>query len=138
MPTLIDHIDAIARQRQCDVLYLEFHPQDHERYRLYHHEADPQRDTILAWLAANGIDWLPCGPNASSRLAMSSWRGQICFDIAYDEALAAYCQLRDYLELPDGSMRHAGVRFCVQPLGHAMKNAAHDEPGYWDRRAEDF
>ncbi len=72
MPTLIDHIDAIARRRQCDVLYLEFHPQDHEQYRSYHHEADPQRGTILAWLAANGIDWLPCGPNASSPLAMSS------------------------------------------------------------------
>jgi len=35
-------------------------------------------------------------------------------------------------------MRHAGVRFYVMPLDYAMENAAHDEPGFWERWAEDF
>lgn len=46
--------------------------------------------------------------------------------------MPATCTLRDYLEREDGSMRHDGVRFNVMPLVYAGRNAAHDEPGYWD------
>ncbi|WP_340122667.1 hypothetical protein [Methylobacter svalbardensis] len=46
--------------------------------------------------------------------------------------------LRDYLENPDGSMRFETVGFWVLPLETAMKNAHHDESGFWERWAEDF
>lgn len=49
-----------------------------------------------------------------------------------------YLALRDYLEHPDGTKRHAGVRFYAMPIEHAMENAAHDEPGFRERRVEDF
>ena len=77
MPALIQHIDAIARKKGHDALYLEFHPQP-----------------------------------------FSEWR--------------------DYLEHPDGTMRHGGVRFHVMPLDYPMENAAHDEPGFRERWAVDF
>lgn len=138
MPALIKYIDAIARERQRAVLHLEFHPLDYAQRSAYRHEADPLRDALLAWLDAHGYAWQPCGPNASAPDSMSSWRGQICLDVAFDDTLPHYCQLRDHLEHPDGSMRHPAIRFYVMPLDHAMENAAHDEPGYWERWAADL
>jgi hypothetical protein len=135
MPQLIEHIDAIARQRGRDVLYLEFH--SHSAWRMYRYEADPARDTVLAWLDQEQVGWEPCGPYASP-LSMLPWLGQVCLDVPFDESLAEYCMLRDYFELPDGTMRHAGVRFCVMPLSYANQNAEHDEPGFWGRVSEDF
>lgn len=137
MPALIEHIDAIARQKGRAALYLEFHPQPAAERRSYRFEHDPMRAQVLAWLDANGVAWRPCGPLANPAV-MASWLGQVYLDLPWDEALPAYRVLRDYLELPDGSMRHPGVRFYAMPLELAMENAEHDEPGYWQRRAEEF
>lgn len=49
-----------------------------------------------------------------------------------------YQTVRYYLEQMDGTMRFPTVRFYVLPLEHAMKNAHHDEPGFWERWAEKF
>lgn len=137
MPALIEHIDAIARQKGRAALYLEFHPQAAAERRNYHYQQDPMREQVLAWLDANGVPWQPCGPLANPAL-MASWLGQVYLDLPWDETLPAYQVLRDYLELPHGGMRHAGVRFYAMPLELAMRNAEHDEPGYWQRRAEVF
>jgi hypothetical protein len=137
MPGLIEHIDAIARQKQRAVLYLEFHPKPYSERRDYRFQDDAMRDTVLAWLDAHGVPWTPCGPFADPRV-VAPYLGQVYLDVPYDEALPAYRALRDYLEHPDGSMRHAGVRFFAMPLDYALRNAEHDEPGYWERWAEDF
>lgn len=137
MPALIEHIDAIARRKERAVLYLEFHPQPFREWRDYQYEDDSMRATVLAWLDATGVPWTRCGPFADPRV-MAPYLGQVYLDVAYDEALPEYRRLRDYLEHPDGTMRHAGVRFYVMPLDQAMCNAEHDEPGFWERWAEEF
>lgn len=137
MPALIEHIDAIARREQRAVLYLEFHPRPYAEWRHYGFEDDATRTAILAWLDANGVHWTPCGPFADPRV-MAPYLGQVYLDVHYDESLAQYRVLRDYLEHPDGSMRHAGVRFYAIPLDHALQNAEHDEPGFWERWADGF
>lgn len=137
MPALIEHIDAIARRKGRAVLYLEFHPQPFSEWRAYRCEDDPARARVLAWLDANGVPWSRCGPFADPAV-MAPYLGQVYLDVPYDESLAEYRVLRDYLEHPDGTMRHAGVRFYAMPLDHAMSNAAHDEPGFWQRWAEGF
>ena len=137
MPGLIEHIDAIARKKQRAVLYLEFHPKPYSEWRHYGFEGDAVRREILAWLDANGVPWQCCGPFADPRV-MAPYLGQVYLDVPYDEALPEYRTLRDYLEHPDGSMRHASVRFYAMPLDHAMQNVEHDEPGYWERWSEDF
>lgn len=129
MPQLIEHIDAIARQSGRDVLFLEFHPV--EQWRGYRYMEDTDRAAALAWLDANGISWQPCGPFADPP-NMLPWLGQVALDVPYDTTLARYQMLRDHLEFPDGSMRQPGVRFHVMPLAYAMRNAAHDEPGFHD------
>jgi hypothetical protein len=137
MPGLIEHIDAIARRKQRAVLYVEFHPKPYREWRNYTFQDDALRDQILAWLEANGVPWTQCGPFADPRV-MAPYLGQIYLDVPYDESLPEYSVLRDYLEYPDGSMRHEGVRFYAMPLEQAMENAEHDEPGYWERWAEEF
>jgi hypothetical protein len=137
MPGLIEHIDAIARRKQRAVLYLEFHPKPYSEWRNYSFQDDALRDRVLAWLETNGVPWTKCGPFADPRV-MAPYLGQVYLDVPYDESLPAYCVLRDYLEHPDGSMRHEGVRFYAMTLEQAMQNAEHDEPGYWERWAEEF
>ena len=137
MPQLIEHIDAIARQKQRAVLYLEFHPEPFEEWQDYDYERDPMRVAVLAWLDEHAMRWQACGPFANVQM-MAPYLGQVYIDIPNDESLPAYCTLRDYLEWPDGGMRHPGVRFYVMPLEYAMRNGAHDAPGFWARWAENF
>ena len=42
--------------------------------------------------------------------------------------------LESYLERPDGTMFFETVRFYVVQLKAAMKNAHHDEPGFWEKQ----
>lgn len=141
MPELIEHIDAIARQMQRAVLYLEFHRVATAELtalrRDYRYASDEARRAVLGWLDAHGLPRGSCGAYADVNLLLP-YMGQIYLDVSYDESLADYRILRDYFEYPDGNMRHASVRFCVMPLDYAMRNAAHDAPGFWDRWAEDI
>lgn len=137
MPGLIEHIDAIARREQRAVLYLEFHPRPYAEWKDYRFEDDAMRNAVLAWLDGQGVPWIPCGPFADP-CVMAPYLGQVYLHVPHDESLEAYQVLRDYLEYPDGSMRHPGVRFYAMSLDHAMRNAAHDEPGFWERWAEVF
>lgn len=137
MPAEIDHVDAIARRERRDVLYLEFHPPARAAQRSYSYPHDTVRDAVLAWLGQNGFAFQPCGGIANPN-AIWPYYGQVALDIHYDDADPRYRVLRDHLEHADGSMRIDGVRFCVMPLSHAMMNAEHDEPGFWERWAEGF
>lgn len=75
--------------------------------------------------------WQCCGPYADLSL-MESYRRQIYINVPFDETLARYQELRDFLEHADGTIRSEGVRFILLPLAHAMKNVAHDTPGFWE------
>ncbi|GAC1607824.1 MAG: hypothetical protein NVS3B3_11330 [Aquirhabdus sp.] len=134
MPLLIHHIDEIAREKKCDVLFVIFH----EKFDIdTEWEALPIRQQLLQWLDAHDIPWQKCAHFADPNL-MLSYLGQIYIDVPYDESNSKYQELRDYLEFPDGSIRNPGMQFCYLPLAMAMKNAHHDEPGFWEKWAEDF
>ncbi|HLF95912.1 MAG TPA: hypothetical protein VI457_02105 [Methylococcaceae bacterium] len=137
MPMLIEHIDAIARKKQRDVLYVEFHPDEDGFERNYDHGRDPLRQQVIEWLEANHIGWFPCAPFASEEF-MCPYLGQIYLDVPFSESDPVYQKVRDYLEHPDGSMRYPTVRFYVLPLAVAIKNAHHDEPRFWEQWAKKF
>ena len=134
MPQLLQHIDAIARQKQRDVLFGAFH---YDNPDLTDYENLPCRVELIAWLDANAIAWAPCGDIADPD-CMRPYKGQLYFDVPFDEADAQYRLLAQHLEHPDGTGRIDGLRFCFVPLDIAMKNAHHDAPGYWESWAEDF
>lgn len=134
MPQLIRHIDEIARSRGRDVLYVTFHKTLRDRLDW---ERLPVRAEIVAWLEANNYAWICCG-DVGSTTFMGRYLGQICIDVPFDEADPAYRRLRDFLEKPDGSMVFDDATFFYYPLQHAMKNAHHDAPGFWEEWAANF
>jgi hypothetical protein len=134
MPQVIDHIDKIARDKKRDVLYVIFHK---DAPRDFDYEKSAARKKVLAWLDNNQIAYQLCGDVARED-GWAGYRGQIYIDVPFDDNDLTYQKLREFLENPDGTMKIPGVDFCYLPLDHAMKNAHHDEPGFWERWAENF
>lgn len=135
MPSLIEHIDAIARAKKRDVLFLTFTrngKRDSSRY-----ERNESRIQILQWLDAMGIRWEPCGEIASE-YRFASYDGGVYIEVPLDVDNPDYLKLAAFLEYPDGTMRFADTQFFALSLEIAMKNAHHDEPGFWDRVADNF
>jgi hypothetical protein len=95
------------------------------------------RQRITRWLDSEGIGWRECAQVASETV-MRSYAGEIFIDVDFDEADDRYRKLQAFLEHPDGTIRFDDVRFYVVSLDLAMKNAHHDEPGFWDRWADNF
>ncbi len=136
MPQLIEHVDAIARRLGRDVLFVEFGQPDPGSASVAYQD-DPSRHALLAWLDANAIAWAPAGAIASET-RLDSYRGQIYIGLPYEESDPRYCQLRDHLENPDGTMRDSHVTFYVISLQLANMNVHHDEPGFWERWGENL
>lgn len=135
MPELIEHIDAIARKKRRNVLCIRFHT--HETAHAYDYRRDPQRARVIQWLDDKGIAWQPCG-QVASEYVMQPYRGDVYVDVSFDVSNLQFKKLQEYLENPDGTMRHSSVIFEYYPLELAMKNAHHDEPGFWDHWAGNF
>ncbi|SDC56211.1 hypothetical protein [Paraburkholderia lycopersici] len=135
MPQLLEHIDAIARKLNRDVLYLEFLKAQRPHHMDY--RSLESRSHIMRWLDREGIEWRECGQVASETV-MRSYAGEIFINVPFDETDDQYRKLQAFLEYPDGTMRFEDVRFYVVSLQFAMKNAHHDEPGFWDRWADNF
>ena len=145
MPMLIEHIDVIARKKQRGVLFLEFNSSrsrdSFAEIVLGDQRCDwrslPSRLKIVGWLDEQNIAWKPCGAFADTN-SMTSYQGQIYIDIPFEPSSAEYKSLEAFLEFPDGRSRFDDVTFFYLPLEKAMENSAHDEPGFWDRWAENF
>lgn len=135
MPNLIPHIDKIGREKQRDVLTLEFHDNRTALYQPY--QINESRQIIIAWLNENDISYCMCGPYASET-KIEAYRGQIYIDVPYDEANPLYVKLANFLEGSDTSCRFAGIFFRCYSLGYCMKNAHHDLPSSWENFAESF
>ena len=138
MPLLIEHIDAIARQKGRDVLYVVFpecYP-DMTKERVEPNQCKA-RQRFIAWLDQAGIAWYPCGhPVRDDDPLFLGYLGHIYIDLPFDTSNVEYQKLADFLETPDGKMKIEGAEFRYWPLEVAMENKHHDEPGYWEREAE--
>lgn len=143
MPQLIDHIDKIARDKKRDVLLLTFHDKAFKKagkseiFPNFDYSKCKPRQKIITWLTENNIPFSPCG-NVANTSGMYPYLGQLYIDVPFDENDPAYQKLVNHLEYPDGTMKIDGVLFGYYPLELAMKNAHHDEPGFWDKWAENF
>lgn len=141
MPMILEHIDAIARKKGRDVLFLDF-PQnigsdESEIFADVDWDELPVRQQAIAWLDQNQIEWRECGHIANENM-MCGYRGRIYIDVPFDLENIVFQKLSEHLETPEGEMKIAGVTFCYLPLEVAMKNAHHDESGFWEKWAETF
>lgn len=141
MPQLLEHIDKIARDKKRDVLYIEFNETqgktDIKNYFSYDYETDTKRIDFIKWLNDNKVPFKECGPIAREN-SWESYRGQLYIDIPMDENDKRYLKLNEHLEYENGDMKISGIMYYHVPLKVAMKNAHHDEPGFWDKWAENF
>lgn len=137
MPQIMEHIDAIARRKRRDVLYVSFLEDGNNQAVATDWRENKTRERVIAWLDAGGYAWAPCGEMANERV-LRGYRGSIYIDTPFDQADAAYQALERFLENPDGSMRLPEMKFWALSLDLAMRNKHHDEPGFWERWAEDF
>lgn len=138
MPMLIEHIDAIARSKGRDVLFLDFPQDDAEDIFDVDWDKLPIRREVIQWLDQNQINWSICGFIADENSMIGGYFGRIYIDVPFDTTDPTYQKLSDYLETPEGEMKLKGVEFRYLPLEMAMRNAHHDEPGFWERWAEQF
>lgn len=146
MPQLIKFIDALARQKGRDVLLVRFGVVDEATGPFLISEDDdkphcwednPLRIDLISWLDARGIEWCPCGGFATEN-CISTYQGDIYLDVPFDKGDPVYQVLSQYLENPDETPKIPGVTFCYLTLKCAMRNSHHDEPGFWEKWAENF
>jgi hypothetical protein len=143
----LEHIDAISRRKNRDVIYIDFispAPLDGEsretRGPIFasNWEANLDRIEVIAWLASEGIAWQPCAPFANPNVLQQKYNGQIYVDIPVDAAIDQFIKLERFLENPDGTPRLRGVRFQYCSFEDALQNSKHDEPGFWENWADSF
>lgn len=139
MPILIEHIDSIARKLQRDVLYIAFDTKSTAEHKDESNGANWRtlkiRQHVVNWLDSRMIEWRCCGHYADVN-SMISYQGQIFVDVPFDQDHPVFQELTLFLENPDGSMQFPNCTFYYCKLDAAMKNSAHDEPGFWKNWAE--
>ena len=134
MPAILEHVDAIARRLQRDVLFIRF---DLDIMPGLNYRHWPKREALLAWLDAQQISYKMCADIGNEHAIEHYW-GQIYFDqVPYEDHHPQYQQLLAHLEQDDGEMKIHGVMFCCVPLRVAMQNAHHDAPGFWEKIWDD-
>jgi hypothetical protein len=138
----IEHIDAIARRRGRDVLYVTFtngrvndgrsaprKPFDWDRSRV--------RTELIEWLTHHGIGWSPCAGVANLN-SMEDYRGGLYVDLPIDVASGEFKAFENYVEFPDGTPRHPALKAYICTFAVAQRNLAHDAPEFWGQWASTF
>lgn len=115
MQPALQHIDAIAREKNRDVLFVHF-----ENFEENDQGDDPIRSIVLAWLEDHEIAYQPC-MGLEQEGYVDTYSGDIYIDIPFDETDPAYQELSEYLEDDEGNMRLDGVLFFVLSLELALE-----------------
>ena len=115
MPQLLQHIDAIAREKNRDVLFVHF-----ENYEENEQNPDSNRQDVLSWLEQNDIPYDKC-MGLEEEGSIDSYWGDIYIDVPFDLENEQYQILSDYLEDEEGVMKIEGVYFFVLYLETAIE-----------------
>ena len=108
----IPHIDAIAREKNRDVLFLHFEDPD-----------SPINEIVLAWLEDHEIAYADCLGLEEESLNDHELQ-HTYIDLAVDEEDALYRELCEYLEDDEGNMKLEGFLFFVLSLETALELVA--------------
>jgi hypothetical protein len=141
------HIDKIAREKNRDVLFVSFEPEvrkapyyaapNHVYYGDTSWESDTNRAEFIHWLEERYVGYEPVAHFACES-GFRAYNGCIYVDVPFDESDRRYEMVRHHLEHGDGQPRNPRVKFWVCALEDALKNAHHDEPGFWENWADNF
>jgi len=127
MPQILKHIDKIAREKNRDVIYINFIIDIFSDYETF-----DERNKLLKWLEDNHIDYTKVFSPASED-SLESYRGQLYLDVIIDEKNEQYKLICAHMDGPEnGSFKIPGVESWIYPLKLALQNKHHDEPGFWN------
>ena len=140
MPQLMQHIDAIAREKDRDVLFVHFENYEHENADA---ESYHLRQNLMEWLQQHQIAFAPC-MGIEQPGVIESYSGDLYIDVPFVEANPTYQMLSDHLEDAEGEMIIPGVLFFVLSLETALEieadreeflnfNQSHDEDEFSGR-----
>ena len=121
MPQVIQHIDAIAREKQRDVLFIHFEEFEQDA-------GQSTRQTLISWLDAHAIPYQEC-MGLEEESVIDSYMGDLYIDVPFDLGNPLFVKLSEHLEDEEGEMKIAGVLFFTLSYELALEIEA-------DRQAE--
>ncbi len=123
MPQLMQHIDAIAREKNRDVLFVHFENYEHENAEA---ESYHLRQNLMEWLQQRQIAFAPC-MGIEQPGVIESYSGDLYIDVPFDAANPSYQVVSEHLEDTEGNMKIPGVLFFVLSLETALEIEADRE-----------
>jgi hypothetical protein len=122
---LLKHIDAIAREKNRDVLFVHFD-----------HYVHPDRDTnsvrqiLIGWLEQQSIVYMPC-LGVDQTVHSEIYLGGLYLDVPFDLHHKTYQKLSGYLEDDQGNMKIDGILFFVLSLALALELESDSKVPQW-------
>ncbi|WP_312087514.1 hypothetical protein [Acinetobacter variabilis] len=123
MPQLLKHIDAIAREKDRDVLFVHFENYEHENADA---ESYHLRQNLMEWLKQRQINFALC-MGIEQPGVIESYSGDLYIDVPFDEAHPIYQMVSEHLEDAEEEMKIPGVLFFVLSLETALEIEADRE-----------
>lgn len=124
MPQLIRTIDEIAREKQRDVIFVQFH--NFSTGFVADYRTNPSRAAIISWLDEQRIMYLPCG-GFDSGCIVEGYDGELYIDVAIDEKDDNFFKLSEWFLRDEGEPRHENAWLFYLPLAVALLNSNEEE-----------
>ncbi|QWK96141.1 hypothetical protein JV213_08290 [Plesiomonas shigelloides] len=120
-------IDAIARQRQSDVLMVTFFRPEESELDEFDYATCAVRNKALAWFDQQGIGYRECFDLWPDNDADVPYLGELFIDVPVDENNPRYLDVVHKFEHEDGSSRYLGVSLFIIPLSLAQEYRHRDK-----------
>lgn len=123
MPQLLQHIDAIAREKNRDVLFVHF-----ENYKQHAQDPDAIRQNFMGWLEQHNIGFKACF-GIEQNETLETYSGDLYIDVPFDISNPDFQVLSEYLEDEQGNMKIDGILFFTLSLELALEIEADRQAG---------
>lgn len=120
MPQLIRTIDEIAREKQRDVIFVQFH--NFSTGFVADYRTNPSREAIISWLDEQDIAYVPCG-GFESGCIVERYDGELYIDVAIDEKDDNFFKLSERFIGDDGERQYENAWLFYLPLAVALLNS---------------
>lgn len=124
MPQLIRAIDDIAREKQRDVIFVQFH--NFSTGFVADYRTNPSREAIISWLDEQHITYIPCG-GFDSGCIVEGYDGELYIDVPIDENNDDFVKLFEWFIGGGGRPRYDNAWLFYLPLAVALLNANETE-----------
>lgn len=126
MPQIIRTIDEIAREKQRDVIFIQFH--NFSSGFVADYRTNPSRKAIVSWLDENRIAYIPCG-GFDSGCIVEGYDGELYIDVPIDENDDDFFKLCTWFFPADGKRRYENAWLFYLPLAVALLNSHEADHG---------